>query len=109
MSDELETVTGVAIHAAGPAGAGTLGAWLMHFFKGRAEAAREEKRVEAEKQLAVTLSQIQGTLAQLVVDVREHKAVFETVVLTRQAVEALGGKLDDLRARVGALEQRRKR
>lgn len=108
MNDELDSATGLATHIGAPGVIGGLTAWATNFFRSSREERDRAARSEAEKQLAVTLGVLKEKMDQLIADVREHKQVFEKVVLTGQAVETLGQKLDDLRGRVQALEQTRR-
>lgn len=107
MSDPVDLVN-IGTHAGGGLASGGFGAWLMHFFKSRREDDERKERTDLDKLTAVTLAELSGKMDRMLEDIKEHKAVFATVVGNTNAIKTIGEKLDDLRNRVEVLERRRK-
>ncbi len=106
----------IGVHAGGLLGASGFSSWLTNFLRNRKEEIEREKRNAAETALAVTISQLTGKIEQLIADMKDHKAAFEDVVTTKNAVRALGDKFDDYKniikdigQRVSLLESKRRK
>ncbi len=81
-------------------------ALVTRWLESRKAETEREARAESEKELAVTLANMSNKLDQLVSEVREHRAVFDDVVTTRNAVKALGEKFDEQKMALRTLETR---
>jgi hypothetical protein len=95
LSDELEVAktAGTMLGSAGLVGA------LMRWLAGRE--AREAR--EAQEKARVEFVLLRADVKRLIDDVGEHKAVFADVVTTKNAVDALGKKLDEQRSSIAEL------
>lgn len=95
LSDEFEILkTGGTTLAAG----GVVGA-LMRWLAGREAREAREAQEKAREEFVL----LRADVKRLIDDVGEHKAVFADVVTTKNAVDALGKKLDEQRTSIAEL------
>lgn len=92
MSDELEA-SNIAIHGGGAGLIALAASWITNFFNKRKEEEAEKARVEADKALAVLLTQLTGKVDQLLAAQAKMDGLAERV-------GKLAGELETNRERI---------
>lgn len=92
MSDELDA-SNLAIHGGGAGAIALAASWVTNFFNKRKEEAAEKARVEADKALAILLTQLSGKVDQLLAAQAKTDGLAERV-------GKLSGEIDQNKERI---------